>query len=55
MSRKATEIIEVDVSGHFYEKSLGVLIRFFGRAPVHAIVYRIQKLRCHLCGKLFTL
>ncbi|MBL8820675.1 MAG: IS66 family transposase [Planctomyces sp.] len=40
--------------GTLYEKSPGVLIRFFGRAPVHATVYRMQKLRCHLCGKLFT-
>jgi transposase len=32
----------------------GVLIRFVGRAPVHATVYRLQKLRCNLCGKIFT-
>jgi transposase len=32
----------------------GVLIRFVGRAPVHATVYRLQKLRCNLCGEIFT-
>lgn len=40
--------------GKLYEKSPGVLVRFVGRAPLHARVYRRQKLRCHLCGKLFT-
>jgi transposase len=32
----------------------GVLIRFVGRAPVQATVYRLQKLRCNLCGKIFA-
>ncbi len=40
--------------GTLYEKSPGVLVRFVGQAPLHATVYRLQKLRCHLCGKLFT-
>ena len=42
------------VQGTLYEKSPGVLVRFTGQAPLHATVYRMQKLRCHLCGKLFT-
>ena len=40
--------------GTLYEKIPGVLVRFVGRAPLHATVYRMQKLRCHLCGKLFN-
>ena len=32
----------------------GVLIRLVGQAPVGAKVYRLQKLRCTLCGKIFT-
>ena len=32
----------------------GVLIRLIAQAPVQATVYRLQKLRCHLCGKVFT-
>jgi transposase len=40
--------------GTLYEKSPSVLVRFIGQAPLHATVYRMQKLRCHLCGKLFT-
>ena len=42
------------IQGTLYEKSPGVLVRFTGQAPLHATVYRMQKLRCHLCGKLFT-
>ena len=31
-----------------------VLIRLRGQAPVQAKVYELQKLRCQLCGKMFT-
>jgi transposase len=30
------------------------LIRIVGQAPVPAKVYELQRLRCHLCGKVFT-
>jgi transposase len=41
--------------GVVYERSKpGVLIRLVGQAPVQAKVYRLQKLRCNLCDKLFT-
>jgi transposase len=32
----------------------GVLVRIVGQAPVQAKVYQLQKLRCNLCGKVFT-
>jgi transposase len=32
----------------------GVLVRFTGQAPVQAKVYYLQKLRCNLCGEVFT-
>jgi transposase len=32
----------------------GVLVRIVGQAPMAAKVYHLQKLRCHLCGKVFT-
>jgi len=32
----------------------GVLIRFVGQAPIQATIYRLQKLRCNLCGTVFT-
>src|SRR5712691_11647319 len=31
-----------------------VLVRFVGQAPIGATVYALEKLRCHLCGQLFT-
>ena len=41
--------------GTVYEMSRpGVLVRITGQAPVEAKVYRLQKLRCNLCGKVFT-
>ncbi len=32
----------------------GILVRFTGQPPIHAKVYRLQKLRCNLCGAIFT-
>ena len=41
--------------GTVYEVSRpGVLVRITGQTPVGAKVYRLQKLRCNLCGKVFT-
>lgn len=41
--------------GTLYELNQpGVLIRFVGQAPVRATIYELQKLRCKLCGQLFT-
>jgi len=41
--------------GTVYErKPPGVLVRITGQAPVWAKVYHLQKLRCNLCGKVFT-
>jgi len=43
------------VEGTLYElNQSGVLIRFVGQAPIRATIYDLQKLRCQLCGKLFT-
>jgi len=41
--------------GKVYEVAQpGVLVRIMGQAPVQATVYELQKLRCNLCGKVFT-
>ena len=41
--------------GKLYEvRTPGVLVRIVGQAPLQATVYHLQKLRCHLCGKVFT-
>lgn len=36
----------------FYEP--GVEVRIIGSAPLEATVYELEKLRCNLCGKVFT-
>src|SRR5262245_45286606 len=40
--------------GTVYEKAPGVLVRITGQPPLAAKVYHLQKLRCHLCGAVFT-
>jgi hypothetical protein len=40
--------------GTVYEKEPRVIVRFVGRPPLQATVYRMQRLRCCLCGKVFT-
>lgn len=32
----------------------GVLVRVMGGAPIQATVYELEKLRCNLCGEIFT-
>jgi transposase len=41
--------------GTVYETNRpGVLVRLVGQAPLYALVYYLQKLRCNLCGAIFT-
>jgi transposase len=40
--------------GTVYEKTPGVLVRLIGQPPLKATIYQLQKLRCHLCGQVFT-
>jgi transposase len=40
--------------GTVYDKTPGVLVRFTGQPPLTATIYQLQKLRCHLCGQVFT-
>ncbi len=40
--------------GIVYAKAPGVLVRITGQPPLTATVYQLQKLRCHLCGQVFT-
>ena len=32
----------------------GVVVRIIGQAPLAANIYQLHKLRCHLCGQVFT-
>jgi transposase len=40
--------------GTVYDKRPGVLVRISGQPPLAAKIYQVQKLRCHLCGQVFT-
>ena len=40
--------------GTVYEKAPGVLVRITGQPPLMAEIYQLQKLRCHLCGQVFS-
>lgn len=40
--------------GTVYDKAPGVLVRITGQPPLAAKIYQLQKLRCHLCGQVFT-
>lgn len=40
--------------GTVYEKPPGLIVRITGQPPLTARVYALQKLRCHLCGQVFT-
>jgi hypothetical protein len=42
------------VKGTVYDKAPGVLVRVTGQPPLTATIYQLQKLRCHLCGEVFT-
>jgi transposase len=36
------------------QREPGVLVRLIGRAPIEATVFELEKLRCNLCGEVFT-
>jgi len=38
----------------YVQREPKVLIRFVGQAPIGATVYALERLRCHLCGDVFT-
>jgi len=40
--------------GTVYDKAPRVLVRITAQPPLAAKVYQLQKLRCHLCGQVFT-
>jgi hypothetical protein len=42
-------------SGKVYlQREPGVLAQLMGQAPIEATVYEMEKLRCNLCGQVFT-
>jgi transposase len=45
---------ECDRGKLYPQREPGVLVCLMGRAPVEATVYELEKLRCNLCGEVFT-
>jgi hypothetical protein len=43
------------LKGKLYEmKNPKTVVRITGQSPLHATVFKMQKLRCNLCGEVFT-
>jgi transposase len=40
--------------GNLYAIEDSLLVRIVGQAPLHADVYRLERLRCNTCGDVFT-
>jgi transposase len=53
-SLKAGDPCPACEKGTVYDKAPGVLVRITGQPPLAAVIYHLQKLRCHLCGQVFT-
>src|SRR5262249_1267673 len=54
-SLKAGDLCPECQRGKVYpQREPGVLVRLIGRAPIGATVYELDKLRCNLCGEVFT-
>ncbi|WP_218253718.1 IS66 family transposase [Candidatus Magnetobacterium casense] len=45
---------ECEMGKVYCMKDPGVVVRVVGSAPLQATVYELEKLRCNLCGKVFT-
>jgi transposase len=53
-SLRAGDACPACAEGTVYDKAPGVLVRITGQPPLAAKIYHLQKLRCHLCGQVFT-
>lgn len=40
--------------GKLYRLAPGVFMRFFAAAPIQAAIFLLEKLRCNLCGQIYT-
>jgi hypothetical protein len=38
----------------YAQRDPGMLVRIIGQAPLAATIYELEKLRCNLCGEIFT-
>ncbi len=53
-SLKAGDLCPECEKGKVYPVEPGVVMRFFGAAPIQVVIYLLEKLRCNLCGEIFT-
>jgi transposase len=53
-SLKAGDPCPACSAGTVYDKEPGVIVRIKGQPPLTATIYQLQKLRCALCGEVFT-
>jgi transposase len=54
-SLKAGDACPDGCGGKVYpQRDPGVLVRIKGQAPLAATVYELEKLRCNLCGNVYT-
>ncbi len=54
-SLKHCEPCPICEDGRLYRQSVpGVVVRIKGAAPLQATIYKQEKLRCNICGKVFT-
>lgn len=55
-SLKPGQVCSKCCKGKLYEPSCGpaVMVRVVGRAPLQATVYERERLRCNLCGEVYT-
>jgi len=52
---KAKDSCPACLKGKLYPiKKPSVIVRIAGKAPLQATVYELERLRCNLCGKVFT-
>lgn len=42
------------LKGKLYTQSPAVFVRVTGKSPLHATVFEMERLRCNLCGEIFT-
>lgn len=48
------ECEKVDLKGKLYQQKPSPLVRLRGQAPISGTVWELERLRCSLCGKMFT-
>jgi len=53
-SLKSGDLCPECEKGKVYPVEPGVFMRFFGAAPIQVVIYLLEKLRCNLCGEIFT-